>query len=603
MRKIKGSPQPFGVDIKDRSVNFAVQAEQGKSCELLLYRKGKEEPEYRFDMPEEEGVGEVRFLAIQDLKADRYEYNFLIDGKVRVDPYVKELAGKEKFGVKRELQEHQIRGKIVSMDYDWQDDRRLHIPWEEVVAYSLHVRGFTRHSSSKVMHKGTFQGIIEKLDYLKDLGINQIQCMPVYEFEECGRTKINYWGYGEGFYFAPKTSYAAGKSAVRELKDMVRACHGKGIEVVLEMPFAQGVSAVYALECLRFYMLEYHIDGFVLNPYNVPWEQLKNDPFLKDIKLMQKDDGFQNVMRRFLKGDENMVNDVIWALKNRASESGRCNYITTHTGFTLWDLVSYDCKHNEENGENNLDGPDYNYSWNCGAEGPSRKRAIINLRKNQVKNALELLLTAQGTPCLLAGDEFCNSQRGNNNAYCQDNETGWVNWTQLKKDDWLFQYTKNLIKFRKEHHCLHQSSALSGIDRTRCGIPDVSYHGENAWQVKAEVSSRQLGVLYSGTKDGEEPCFTAYNMHWLPHRFALPSIGKNMEWYLVMNTKDGVFRAPQKLEDQKEVLLEERSVAILTGHKTAEKKKDTHRLRGKEKEQQKAKKPEEQKDTKEQHNV
>ena len=393
MRKIKGSPQPFGVDIKGKNINFAVQVAKGKTCELLLYKRGKDVPEYQFDMPEEEGVGEVRFLSVEGLKADRYEYNFLIDGKVCVDPYVKELAGKEKFGVERKLQEHQIRGKIVSMeDYDWQEDQRLHLPWEDVVAYGLHVRGFTKHSSSKVVHKGTFQGVVEKLDYLKELGVNQIQCMPVYEFEECGKTKVNYWGYGKGFYFAPKKAYAYGKSAVRELKDMVRACHSQGIEVVLEMPFVPGISANYVTECLRFYMLEYHVDGFVLNPYNVPWEQLIEDPFLKDIKLMQKDDGFQNVMRRFLKGDENMVNDVIWALKNRSSENGKCNYITTQTGFTLWDLVSYDCKHNEENGEKNLDGPDYNYSWNCGAEGPSRKRAVVNLRKNQVKNALELLL-------------------------------------------------------------------------------------------------------------------------------------------------------------------------------------------------------------------
>jgi len=363
MRKIKGSPQPFGVDIKGKNINFAVQVAKGKTCELLLYKRGKEVPEYQFDMPEEEGVGEVRFLSVEGLKADRYEYNFLIDGKVCVDPYVKELAGKEKFGVERKLQEHQIRGKIVSMeDYDWQEDQRLHLPWEDVVAYGLHVRGFTKHSSSKVVHKGTFQGVVEKLDYLKELGVNQIQCMPVYEFEECGKTKVNYWGYGKGFYFAPKKAYAYGKSAVRELKDMVRACHSQGIEVVLEMPFVPGISANYVTECLRFYMLEYHVDGFVLNPYNVPWEQLIEDPFLKDIKLMQKDDGFQNVMRRFLKGDENMVNDVIWALKNRSSENGKCNYITTQTGFTLWDLVSYDCKHNEENGEKNLDGPDYNYS-------------------------------------------------------------------------------------------------------------------------------------------------------------------------------------------------------------------------------------------------
>ena len=172
MRKIKGSPQPFGVDIKGKNINFAVQVAKGKTCELLLYKRGKEVPEYQFDMPEEEGVGEVRFLSVEGLKADRYEYNFLIDGKVCVDPYAKELAGKEKFGVERKLQEHQIRGKIVSMeDYDWQEDQRLHLPWEDVVAYGLHVRGFTKHSSSKVVHKGTFQGVVEKLDYLKELGV------------------------------------------------------------------------------------------------------------------------------------------------------------------------------------------------------------------------------------------------------------------------------------------------------------------------------------------------------------------------------------------------------------------------------------------------
>ena len=156
---------------------------------------------------------------------------------------------------------------------------------------------------------------------------------------------------------------------------MVKACHREGIEVVLEMPFTQGIPSQTALECLRFYMLEYHVDGFVVNPYNVSWDLLQEDPLLKEIKLMRREDGFQNVMRRFLKGDENMVNDVIWALRHNSAYDGACNYITTHTGFTLWDLVSYDSKHNEENGENNTDGPDYNYSWNCGAEGRQQEES------------------------------------------------------------------------------------------------------------------------------------------------------------------------------------------------------------------------------------
>ena len=571
MKKTTGRPQPFGAAVEKDRVNFSVQVPSGRSCGLLLYRKGKEIPAARFDMPEEEGIGEVRFLAVEGIEADKYEYNFEIDGKVCVDPYVREITGKKVFGLQRDLSVHQIRGKLISPEYDWEDDRRLHLRWDEVTAYSLHVRGFTKHSSSKARHKGTYLGVIEKIPYLKELGINQIQCMPVYEFEECQKGKINYWGYGPAYYFAPKEAYAAGSSAVRELKDMVRACHREGIEVVLEMPFAEGIPVQTVLECLRFYMLEYHIDGFVVNPYTVPWEILQGDPFLKDIKLIRKDDAFQNIMRRFLKGDENMIRDVSWALRHHSAADGKCNYITAQTGFTLWDLVSYDCKHNEENGENNTDGPDYNYSWNCGVEGPSRKRAVTALRKAQVRNAFFLLLTAQGTPCILAGDEFYNSQKGNNNVYCQDNETGWVDWSRLKTDDTLFTFVKELIAFRRKHPCLHREEELRGMDRTACGVPDVSYHGESAWQVKDEVSSRQLGVFYSAAGPEDQECFIAYNMHWIPHAFALPSPGKGRGWKLAADTRDGILESPVSPEDQKSIELRERSITILTGTEMQEK--------------------------------
>ena len=569
MKKTTGRPQPFGVVIDGTRINFSVQVPEGKSCELLLYRKGKEHPQYHFEMNEEEGIGEVRFLALEGVDAEKYEYNFLIDGKVEVDPYVKELAGREQFGKRKSDSEHSLRGRLVPPGYDWEGDRRPRLPWSEVVAYSLHVRGFTKHSSSRVQHKGTYLGLIEKIPYLKELGINQIQCMPVYEFEECGKTKINYWGYGQAYYFAPKEAYAAGDSAVRELKDMIRECHKAGIEVVLEMPFAPGISAHTAVECLRFYLLEYHADGFVVNPYNVPWEILCGDPLLKAVKLIRKDDGFQNVMRRYLKGDENMVHDVIWALRHHSAEDGMCNYITAQTGFTLWDLVSYEWKHNEDNGENNSDGPDYNYSWNCGAEGPSRKKAVLRLRNRQVRNAFQLLLTAQGTPCILAGDEFFNSQKGNNNVYCQDNEVGWVDWSRLKTDDSLFRYVKSLIAFRKAHPCLHRDEELKGLDRTACGVPDVSYHGENAWQLNAEVPSRQLGVMYSGDSE-DDRCFAAYNMHWVPHTYALPSPGKKKEWRLASDPETGILEETKKLEDQQRIEVPERSIVLLVPRTTEE---------------------------------
>lgn len=582
MKKVQGKPQPFGASVEGNKVNFAVQVPAGKKCEVLIYRSGARQPRYRFEMPEDEGIGEVRFLAVEGIESDRYEYNFMIDGEVYIDPFVREISGVKRFGSRGNRldrtedadQCHRIRGKFVSGAYDWKGDRRLHIPWNEVVAYSLHVRGFTKHRSSKAVHKGTFQGVMEKIPYLKELGINQIQCMPVYEFDECSKARINYWGYGPAYFFAPKESYAAGNSSVNELKDMVRQCHSEGIEVVLEMPFSSEIAPQTALECLRFYMMEYHIDGFVVNPYIVSWEMLNRDPFLKDIKLIRKDDSFQNVMRRFLKGDENMIGDVIRELKHNSSLDGKCNYITAHTGFTLWDLVSYDGKHNEENGENNTDGPDYNFSWNCGAEGPSRKRAVLNLRKNQVKNAMFLLLTAQGTPCLLAGDEFWNSQQGNNNVYCQDNETAWTDWSRLSKDDSFFRFIKSLIAFRKKYACLHRADQLEGLDRCGCGMPDVSYHGEHAWRVQSDVASRQLGVLYSGSGTGSENCFIAYNMHWVPHSFALPSPGKDRKWYLAGSTERGILDVPEEMENQKSIDLTYRSVTVLVSIKDERKQKN-----------------------------
>ena len=565
MKKVEGYPQPLGVKIKQDEVNFAVSVPTGKKCELLLYRAGKTEPAFVYEMPEEEGLGEIRFLAVEGLDVQKYEYNFRIDGKVILDPFVRELARTRRFGEMPDADLHRVRGRFPTASYDWEGDHILKLPFEEVIAYSLHVRGFTKHSSSGVKQKGTFAGIIERLPYLTELGINQIQCMPIYEFDEAFGSRLNYWGYGGGYYFAPKAAYSGSGHAASELKDMVKCCHRAGIEVVLEMPFEQGIQTQTAIECLKYYMLEYHIDGFVINPYHVSWDCLTRDPLLKGTKIMQKDDGFQNTMRRFLKGDEDMVNPVIGALCLNTNSNGKCNYITTHTGFTLNDLVSYEAKHNEANGERNLDGPNYNYSWNCGAEGPSRKRYIKNLRKRQIRNAFLLLLTAQGTPCLLAGDEFWNTQKGNNNVYCQDNETAWLDWGRLKRDDSLFQYVKSLITFRKAHPALHQRFPLSGTDRSGCGLPDVSYHGENAWQAPVEVHSRQLGVLYCAAGEQEDLCFIAYNMHWLKHSFALPALPKDLEWYRVIETEKGALE--EKEEDPKRIELQARSVAVLMGKK------------------------------------
>ena len=565
MREVQGQPLPLGINISGDHVNFSVAVPEGERCWLLLYRAGEEEPKERYEMTE--AIGEVRFLALEGMDPADYDYNYMIGGEVTVDPYARGLAGRDIWGKERDIQKHEVRGVLKNGRYDWEGDEPLKLPFHSIVAYSLHVRGFTKHTSSGVEKKGTFSGVVEKLPYLKDLGINQIQCMPVYEFEECGRFR-NYWGYGQAYYFAPKSAYAASGDGERELKDMVKACHKEGIEVVLEMPFTGDTSKQLMEECLRYYCLEYHIDGFLLNPYVAPMDAIHADPILKHTKILVHDTGFQTVMRRFLKGDEGMVRDVMYWLRHQSETKEILNMITGQTGFTLRDLVSYDGKHNEANGEQNQDGPDYNYSWNCGAEGPSRKKAVTELRKNQTRNAFFLLLLAQGTPCILAGDEFGNTQKGNNNVYCQDNPVGWLDWSGLEKHPELHDFVKELIAFRKKHPVFWPEKEMTGMTYSKKGVPDVSYHGENAWRVPLEVSSRQLGVYYSGTDrtgEGDEDCFVAYNMHWLEHTFALPALPRGKKWYRIASTQEGILDKAEPLDDQKFAEVKERTIMIFSG--------------------------------------
>ncbi len=546
-----GYPLPLGATCYENYINFAVEGEMGGTCTLLLYKKGCETPFH--EIPMEQEWGAVHCVAVEGIAPEEYEYNFLMEDEILVDPYGKAIAGKSSWGEKRSVENHEIRTALIKEDYDWEGDLPLHLPLHEVIAYSLHVRGFTAHSSSKVKKKGTFTGFMEKIPYLVDLGINQVQLMPIYEFEEC-LLYTNYWGYGEGYFFTPKAAYAATKDPVKEFKNLVKACHKAGIEVVLKMPFADNTPKGLMMECLRYYTLEYHIDGFVLNAYRTPMEMVESDAILKGVKILTEDLGFQIAMRKFLKGDEGMVREVIYWLKQVSTNHHFLNAITGQTGFTLQDLVSYDGKHNEGNGENNQDGPEYNYSWNCGVEGPTRKKPVVALREQQMRNAFALLLLSQGTPCILAGDEFGNSQKGNNNVYCQDNAISWLNWKQLEKNKELHDYVKELIALRKNYGVFHPEREYLGIDQNRCGIPDISYHGEYAWQVPSEISSRILGVYYSGAGANCEDLFVAYNMHWEAHDFALPSLPKGKKWNVLFTTRKQEEPLDTVQEDSEELL-------------------------------------------------
>ena len=564
MKTAVGFPFPQGCTVEGQTANFSVAVPEGQTCELIIYKTGARTSAFSQKMPYSDVAGNLHFLSVVLEQPEDYEYCYKIGGKMVPDPYGKAFSGREHWSVSKGKEKRKLRTRIVTDTFDWEKSQFPHLNKEDVIAYSLHVRGFTKHSSSGVAHKGTFAGVTEKLPYLQKLGINQIHLMPVYEFDENQR-HVNYWGYGKAYFFAPKASYAAG-DPVNEMKSLVRQMHLAGIEVILEMPFTEGTTFSLILDCLRYWVMQYHVDGFIVNPYICNPDELAKDPVLAKSKILKKEDGFQNVMRRFLKGDEGMIRDVICQLKNQDTQL--YNYIASHNGFTLCDVVSYDGKHNEANGENNLDGPDYNYSWNCGAEGNSRKKAVNELRKNQIFNAFFLLLFAQGMPCILSGDEFMNTQKGNNNAYCQDNLISWLDWNQLSRQEELYTFVCRLIALRKA--CMKQTAKKSEDTMGRSGIPQISYHGEDAWQMPAGRASRQLGVFYH-EECTEKDFYIAYNMHWLSHSFALPSLPKGMEWVCIAGTKEGVLDEKEAVPvKDKKVQLEERTIKVFVGRQAKE---------------------------------
>lgn len=564
MKKAKGHPFPLGVSKGTDVIHFSIAVPEGKSVKLLLYTKDHKEPVEILDM--EDSIGDVKSACVQDMDESVLFYNYLIDGQVTVDPYVKSLAGKQTWLEEKDISKHEICGKIHEEDFDWEEDDYLKIPYHEVIAYTLHVRGFTMDSYSGVSAKGTFEGIIEKIPYFKELGINQIQCMPVYEFDE--NTKpVNYWGYGPAYYFAPKNAYSASGNGSRSLKEMVKALHKAGIEVVLEMPFSAEVSKQLILDCLRYYVTEFHVDGFVCNHLTAPMDVLKSDPYLSKTKLMKHQTDFKDTMRCFLKGDGGQIGAVTEWLKHLSKNEGIFNYMTSHSGFTMQDLVSYNKKHNEVNGEHNRDGADCNNSWNCGTEGPSQYDEIAALRKSQVRNAFLLMMLSQGTPCILAGDEWGNTQFGNNNVYCQDNEVGWISWERFPYNHDLFEFVKELIAFRKKYAVFHPEIEYSGHDMRNCGIPDVSYHEKEAWIADFSWESRKIGVYYHDEIKGED-VYAAYNMYWEEGEFALPSLPAKKKWCLALSTKDGMVE--KYLEDQHRQVIAPRSIAVYVGEKSHE---------------------------------
>lgn len=642
----------------------------GEACSLILYESGAEKGR-KIPFPEEHRVGSVWTLelSVEELKGQakadgaegskekknkpdeaqagkevfpEYEYMLEVDGRELVDPFCRSFTGWESWGDAENLNKP-FRGKIRFDEYDWEGDIPLETPMQDTVIYRLHPRGFTKHASSGCKHRGTFQAIVEKLPYLKELGITAVELMPAYEFQELiiyqkpdaqgnlieeAAGRLNYWGYGPGYYFAPKASYSAAGVAAQnpeeELKGLVKALHQAGIELYLELFFPSEFPAFFVREAARFWVREYHVDGIHLVGRSD--SVLAEDPVLSRTKLFadyweehcaqplgdwkrfyeakkenrsgnpekngalenkketgrrrhlaEYNHGFLVDMRRALRGDEDLVRRLTDRLNRNPENVGVVNYMAHTNGYTMADMVTYEEKYNEANGEDNRDGGNENVSWNCGAEGITRSRRVKQLRRKQLRNAYLLLFLSQGIPMLMAGDEFGNTQKGNNNAYCQDNEISWLNWRQLQTNREQVEFVKQLLAFRKAHPVFHKEKAARYRDYKASGIPDLSYHGVKAWYPEYDGFSRQLGVLYNGSyekkADGSEDAYfyAAFNLQRKSSVFGLPRLPKGLKWHVVIDSdaeeSNGFYPEGRELllEDAKKFTVAANSIVVLMG--------------------------------------
>lgn len=598
-----GKPYPLGATyLGNNQVNFAVVVSTDEQCGIILYDK-KTKTEERLSFCCSNKIGNIRCMKVSGIDPDRFDYNYYIGENILHDAYAKIILGNENWG---KLPTN-LRAGIYHDDYDWEKDKNPLIPFNDSVIYALHVRGFTKHKSSMVQNPGTFMGIIEKIPYIKDLGVTALELMPVYNFIELEppvkengefslgayepvEPKLNYWGYKDSFYFAPKSSYSPKNTkASQGFKDMVKALHKQGLEVILQFFFPETVKQGYIIEVLKYWMQEYHVDGFHLMGSKLPLALLGTEPMLANTKIIcesfpldeiyehNDEPAYKNLavckdtymydMRRLLKSDEGMVLRALEYIKNVPDKIGDVHYITHCNTFTLMDLVSYDRKHNESNGENNHDGAPYNGSWNCGYEGPTARIAVKKLRHKQIKNAILLNLMSKTTPLIVAGDEFGNSQNGNNNPYCQDSTVTWLNWNNLNKNSDIFDFMKNAIAFRLSHKILTLPQSYKMTDYIQCGYPDLSFHCSDLWRVDTDILSRQFAMLYCGkyTQD-DEFIYIAVNLHWTCHDFAIPKLPKGYKWKIIATTS-GTDVPMVTDNEHAQIIVKERSIVIMLGNK------------------------------------
>ncbi len=573
----------FGARQLKDGVYFAASLSQTGDNGVAVYDLLTKERILSFSFDDSMRYGNVYAVVIKGLDLKGRGYRFISNGKELPDRYSTIIYGNETFG--SPVHVNDLIGGISgdSSPKGFAEDRPLFIPYEDTVLYLAHVRGLTKADTTVRSGSGTFKGIVSKIPYLKDLGVTSLLLMPVYEFiekealfsasdlskakdtyrDKDGEKNLNYWGFCKAFPYAVKTSYASTKDPSYEFKNMVLKLHLSGLECLITVYSDIFDSEEELAHLLRYYVERFHVDGFRIVGDNRFAKGLIQDPFLKGSKLLfdnldtgvVMDEGipkvkntavissdFKRQSRRFLKSDEETVSFMSYAVRENPKYFSPVRDVTDYEGFTLWDLYSFSRKHNDSNNEDNRDGSNYNYSWNCGAEGETAKRSVIQARLKQCRNAMLVSFLSQGVPMITAGDEFLNSAKGNNNTYCQDNETGWLTDPKKRYSREFKQFLKNLIAFRKRHVILHQKSELMLFDYMSCKVPDVSFHSVEAWRIDQDPASREFAVLFAGqyakqyTGEPEDSVYVIYNMNWEAEDFVLPVQGPGVVWSLVYSS-------------------------------------------------------------------
>lgn len=641
----------YGACVASNGVSFTINSHGATRCTLLLFKPQASKPYARIPFPDSYRIGDTYSMLVFDIKPDEFEYAFSFDGpyepakgllfneeNVLLDPYSRAVTGQRKWGEKPEGgKDFEYRARVVKSNFDWGNIKQLEQPFEDLVIYETHVRGYTKDKSSGVSAPGTFAGLKDKIPYLKDLGINAVELMPIFEFDEMESARVvdgvqlyNYWGYNTVSFFAPNTSYAFNEEHNHEgdeLKSLIKALKENGIEVILDVVFnhtAEGnemgpcfsfkgidnnvyymltpdahyynfsgcgnvmncnhpVVRSFIIDCLRHWAIEYRVDGFrfdlasilgrdqngapMANPPIL--ESLAFDPVLGKMKLIAEawDAGglyqvgsfpswnrwaewngrYRDDMRSFLKGDDGMAGNAItritgsrdlYSPESRGHKAS-VNFMTCHDGFTLYDLYSYNEKHNEKNGWNNTDGDNNGHSWNCGAEGETDDPNVNGLRRRLIKNAFAALLCSRGPAMFFAGDEFCNTQFGNNNAYCQDNIISWLDWSRLEEFKEIHDFVRHMIQFRKEHPILRKMTKPSS-----CQFPEISVHNGTPFNASTDYKTKLIGIMYAGRNEEDtedDIVFYCMNAYWEPLVMQLPVLPNGKHWHVDTNTNAEYF--------------------------------------------------------------